>query len=258
MSTTGGKYSGTQAVRRAIALLKSFSDGRQEWQVSELAEANGLNSSTTYRLLSALEDEGLVTRRDDNGRYRLGPEMIALGGCALRSHSLRAAARPALQRLAAETGEAATLETLSDGAMIVIDEVSSQHLVGMSQDVGARLPVHATSTGKALLAYASEDEVEAALGGALEPLTEQTVTSKERLLRELEAVRGRGYAVAVDELELGFVAIAGPVFGYDGRVMAAVSVGGPGMRLTPEKRGEMAARVMEAARSISAEMGYRA
>ena len=182
-----GKYTGTQAVRRAIALLKSFSDGRQEWQVSELAEANGLNSSTTYRLLSALEEEGLVTRREDNGRYRLGPEMIALGGCALRSHSLRAAARPALQRLAAATGEAATLETLSGGAMIVIDEVSSQHLVGMSQDVGARLPVHATSTGKALLAYADEEAVEAALAGELEALTERTVTSREGLIRDLEA-----------------------------------------------------------------------
>ena len=257
MKTGQAKYTGTQAVDRAIALLKSFSDSRQVWRVNELAEANGLTSSTTYRLLAALEREGLVVRAGDSARFQLGPEMIALGGCALRSHSLRATARPMLQALAEATGEAATLETLSGRNVIVIDEVSSQHLVGMSQDVGTRLPVHATSTGKALLAYAEEETVAAALEGPLEVLTEHTVVAAKQLREQLAHVREQGYAAAVDELEAGFVAIAAPVFAYDGRAVAAISIGAPGGRLTPDRYESVAGLVMDAARQISMQMGYR-
>ncbi len=257
MSTQSAKYTGTQAVRRAIGLLKAFSDSHREWQVTELAEANGLNSSTTYRLLFALEEEGLVARHAESGGYVLGPEMIALGGCALRSHSLRSVARPVLEKLARSTGEAATLETLSDSEMIVIDEVSSQHLVGMSQDVGTRLPAHATSTGKALLAYAATEVVDATLAGELEALTEATLVDAAHVRKQLAEVRSQGYAVAIDELELGFVAIAAPVFGYDGSVEAAVSVGGPGTRLTADRLDAVAMEVVQAGKTITGEMGYR-
>ena len=105
-------YPGTQAVARAIALLKTFSDAQPEWGLSELAQATGLNKTTAFRLLAALEAEGLIMRNSLSGGYRLGVELVAMGGCATRSNPLRAMSRPVLESLAQECDEAATLEVL--------------------------------------------------------------------------------------------------------------------------------------------------
>jgi DNA-binding IclR family transcriptional regulator len=142
MSTSTSRVAGTQAVRRAILLLRSFTDSHPERHPTELAEANSLNVSTAYHILRTLEREGLVVRPPYNRRYRLGPELIALGGSALRSNSLRTVARPIIQNPGEETGESTTLEVLARNQVIVFDEVAGAHVVTMSQDIGARLPAH--------------------------------------------------------------------------------------------------------------------
>jgi DNA-binding IclR family transcriptional regulator len=147
-------YPGTQAVARAIGLLKTFSDAQPEWSLGDLAQVTRLNKTTAFRLLAALEAEGLVMRNPLSGGYRLGVELVALGGCAMRANPLRAVSRPVLEALAQECDEAATLEVLAGSHVLIVDEVSSRHPMGMSQDVGSRLPAHATATGKLLLAYA--------------------------------------------------------------------------------------------------------
>ncbi|RIK57009.1 MAG: IclR family transcriptional regulator [Chloroflexi bacterium] len=249
-------YPGTQAVTRAIALLKSFNAGQPERSLAELAQATKLNKTTAYRLLAALEHERLITRTQSGG-YRLGPELIALGGMALRSHDLRAAARPMLESLAEATGETTTLEVLGNRHVLVLDEVSSRYLVGISQDVGSRLPLHATSTGKLLLAYAAPEEIEAVLRGPLPRLAPCTITDPDRLRAELEQIRAQGYAVAQEELEVGFVAIAAPIRGHDQGVVAAISVGGPSLRLQGERIAGVGAQVQAAGRAISRQIGYR-
>jgi DNA-binding IclR family transcriptional regulator len=249
-------YPGTQAVTRAIALLKSFSAGQPEHSLAELAQTTGLNKTTAYRILAALEHERLIMRTRSGG-YRLGPELIALGGMALRSHDLRATARPVLEALAEDTGETTTLEVLSNHHVLVLDEVSSRYLVGMSQDIGSRLPLHATSTGKLLLAYAAPNLVETVLRGPLPPLAPCTFTDPQRLAAELDQIRGQGYAVAQEELEIGFVAIAAPIRSHDQSVVAAISVGGPSLRLQGARIAEVGAKVQTAARAISQQIGYR-
>lgn len=250
-------YPGTQAVTRAIALLKSFGANHPERTLAELAQATGLNKTTAYRILAALEHEGLVTRTLHTGAYRLGPELIALGGLALRSHDLRAAARPILERLAEQTGETTTLEVLSHHQVLVLDEVSSRYLVGTSQDVGSRLPVHATSTGKLLLAYAPPHEVEAVLSAPLPRLGPNTITDPQRLRAELVQIRKQGYALAQEELESGFVAIAAPIRSHDQCVTAAISVGGPSLRLQGPRIMAVGAQVQAAAHTLSQQIGYR-
>ncbi len=256
-STTTTSSPGTQAIRRAISLLKSFSDNQPEWHLNDLADANGLNRTTAYRLMNTLENEGLVIRHRDSRLYSLGPELIALGGCAMRSYDLRTLTRPYLQELAKTTGEAATLEVLAGRYGIVIDETSGQHLVGVSQDVGARLPLHATSTGKVLLAYAEPEKVSAVLSSPFAKLTPHTVDSPDLLQAQIQQIRQRGYAVTVNELEIGFVAIAAPIFDHDNRVIAAVSIGGPSARLTPSRVEEAIDIVVQAAKDISRRLGHR-
>ena len=141
-------YPGTQAVLPAIALLKPFTDEHPQLGLAELARTVGLNKTTTYRLLTALESQGSIARNPANDTYRLGPEVIALGGRALCASYLRSVSRAESEALARITGETATLETLVGAEVLVLDEVSGAHLVGATQYIGARWLAHATSTGR--------------------------------------------------------------------------------------------------------------
>jgi DNA-binding IclR family transcriptional regulator len=248
-------YPGTQAVRRAMALLKVFDDDHPAWGLSELARAAGLNKTTAYRLLAALEREGMVGRAADGERYVLGPEIVVLGGRALRANNLRAVARPELERLAGATGETASLEILSGREMLVIDEIAGSHLMSGVPDLGSRWPLHASSTGLAVLAFLPE--AEELLSRALPPVTAATITGRAALRAELACVRERGYSVADETLEVGLVAIAAPVCDHDGRVVAALSIAGPKLRLTAACVPTIGERVRAAAGRVSVLLGYR-
>lgn len=249
-------YPGTQAVRRAVALLKAFTDEQPEWGLTDLARALKLNKTTAYRLLSALENEGFVARSPSEA-YRLGPEAIALGGRALRSNDLRSVSHAELEWLAQMTHETATLEVFADGQVLILDEAYGPHVMGNTQAIGTRWPAHATSTGKVLLAHLPEDVLKAALRSGLTRLNDNTISTQEALRRELTKVREQGYAMVVEELEVGLIAIGAPVRNHEGTVVAAISVGGPSLRLTKARWGEVTKRVKEAAGRISERLGYR-
>lgn len=251
-------YAGTQTVLRAVALLKAFGDERPELGLSDLARLAGLNKTTAFRLLTALESEGMVARSPAGGAYRLGPEVIALGARALRAFDLRAAARPELEALARETGETADVEILVAGEAFVLDEVLGSQVIGASLSVGTHWPAHATSTGKAMLAHLPEAELDSALPRRLSTPTDKTIGSREALKAELARIREHGYATAIEELEANFVAVGAPVFGHAGRVVGAISVGGPRQRLTATRIQELAPKVKAAAQRISAGFGHTA
>ncbi len=262
MSTRPSPYPGAQAVSRAVAVLKAFTDARPHLTLAEVARATRLNRATAYRLLAALEHEGLIARASDDG-YHLGSEAIVLGGRALRANDVRAASRPELERLAHATQEAATLEVLAPPDILVLDEVLSPHLIAGAPILGTRWPAHATSTGKAILAHQPDTAVAAFLKAAvnrqtLPRFTERTLTTPAAFQRELAAARERGYATVQDELEVGYAAVAAPVLDYDGRALAALCLGGPTVRLTTARLTEVAPLVLQAARRVSQQLGYRA
>jgi IclR family transcriptional regulator, acetate operon repressor len=161
-----------------------------------------------------------------------------------------------LVMLAEQSGEAATLEVLIENYVLVIDEIAGSNPMGMTQDVGHRLPIHATATGKVLLASQTDDEIDRLLAAPLAPLTDQTIVDSNRLRIELARVRQEGVAIAVGELEPGFTALAAPVVDRERQVVAAISVGGPGLRMTAERLPEIAAMVQMSARQISRQLGY--
>lgn len=250
-------YPGAQSIGRAIAILKAFDDRYPEWSLSELSEHVGLNKTTTHRLLAALESEGCITRNAVSGGYRLGLELVALGGVALRATDLHATARPEMERLAQEAGAAVSLEVLNRGQALVLDEIASRGPAGAPRDMGMRLPLHATSTGKVLLAYRAPAEIEQQLRLPLAALTEKTMTAPAQLEQELRQIRAQGYAVTREELEVGFVAMAAPIYDHTSAVIAAVSIGGPRIRLTEERLPELIALLQVTARTISRQLGYR-
>jgi DNA-binding IclR family transcriptional regulator len=250
-------YPGTQAVLRAVRLLKAFGPARAELTLADLVRTVGLNKTTTYRLLTALEAEGLVQRGPAGEGYRLGPELLALGSRALGASDLRHAGRSELFALAQAARETASLEILVGAHALILDEAMGSHLMGTTPSVGTRWPAHATATGKVLLAELGEEELTAVLGETLAPLTPRTLTDPVALRRELLRVRERGYATNVEELEAGYMAVAVPVRAQGGRVVAALSIGGPRLRLGPERLPELAKLLAPAAMRISERLGHR-
>ena len=257
MSTRQEPMAGTQSIRRAVALLEAFGDDRPAWSASDLAEAVELNRTTVYRLLTALESVEYVGRDPTTDTYRLGSGLIALGARAQRANPARELARPELEALAVGTGETATLELLSDREMVIIDEIPGAHVTSGSQHIGSRWPVYATSTGKAILAHLPPEELGRILSRSFRRLTERTITDGGRLRTCLADVRSDGYAVAAEELELGFVAVGAPLLDAAGRPIAAISLGGTRTRLTDERVPEIGRLVRAAAGRISHQLGYR-
>jgi DNA-binding IclR family transcriptional regulator len=228
---------------------------------AELSRARRLSKSTTLRLLGALERERLVSRDGPRSDYRLGPGALELGARAQRAHSLPTVARAELEQLARVTKETASLEVLVGSEILILDEVMGPHLVSRSPSVGTRWPAHAASTGKVLLAAAREGNGEPWPGAParstmrFEAYTPRTITSAQRFDTELSRVLKQGYATAIGELELGYVAIGAPVRNHLGRVVAAVCLGGPSTRLTESRIASLAVRVRGTADRISRKLG---
>jgi DNA-binding IclR family transcriptional regulator len=244
---------GTQAVVRAIAILKAMARPARGFGITELAVLLDLNKAAVFRLLGALEAEGMVVR-DASGGYRLGPELITLGASALGSTDLSVAAHDELVALVDLTGETATLEVLIGTEALIIGEIQGRFLLGSAPELGRRSPAHITSTGKVLLALTHPTPPV----GQLEKRTPKTIISRRDLELELAQVRRQGYAIASEELEVGFTALAAPVRNHFGNVVAALSINGPSARLRPDVLRELVGPVCSAADRISRKLGATA
>lgn len=217
--------------------------------LGELSRAAALNKTTTHRLLRALQSEALVQKNPVSGAYSLGTGLMALGVQALASNDLRRRVRPVLKSLAQETGETATLEVPLEDSMLILDEVAGRHVVAAAGNVGTRWPLHATSTGKAYLAF-DEQRLDQ-LRDPLPALTDRTLIRKAMFRPQLDEIRARGYAETVDELEDGFAAVAAILRGALGDVQGALSIGGPTQRLGNDRRAELGATLCRAAARLS-------
>ncbi len=256
MAARSAPYPGAQAVSRAIAVLKTFTDLQPRLTLAEISRGTRLNRATAHRLAAALEQEGLLVREAGGEAYRLGPEAIVLGSRALRANPLRQISRPELESLAHATRETASLEVLVDREMLIVDEVLSPGLVAGAPAVGTRWAAHATSTGKAVLAFGPEAAVTAYLRRALPVFTSETIAAADAFRQTLAAVRARGYATVRDELELGYAAVAAPVLDHEGRPAGALCVGGPSVRLTPDRLAEIAPLVRRSAEQLARQLGF--
>lgn len=239
---------GAQAALRAIRLLKLFTAEAPELQLAEISRLSALNKTTAHRLLQALLSEELLDRNPGSGAYRLGPGMMALGVQALSSNDLRLRARPLLKRLAEETGETATLEVPIDDTMLILDEVTSKRFLGASGNVGTRWPIHATSTGKALIAF--DQTGPDRLGPKLTYLTSNTITEFDKLEKELCDIRRRGFAEVVDELEVGLSGVGAVVRGGMGEILGALSICGPSQRMSESRRAQLGVMLCNAASQL--------
>ncbi len=256
--TTDVPAGGLSTVRNAARLLKVFRSREADLGVSELARRLGLGKSTVHRMLTTLVAEGLIEQNPRTGGYRLGIVMFELGE-AVRVHmDLHAAAGQVLGELRAQTGESSQVGVLDGHEVVYVDRLESAHSLRLFTETGRRVPVHCTSSGKVLLAYLPEARRQALLRAAapLTPLTQHTITDPSHLAAELDRVRRRGWAEAVNEREIGVASIAAPLRDVSGEVVAAISIGVPLARCSVMALRRLAPVIMEAAEAASRRLGW--
>jgi DNA-binding IclR family transcriptional regulator len=257
VSTDSGHGPATRTISRAMAILHAFDETRPELGVTDVSQLTGLDKSTVYRLLSALQQGGLVEQDPETSKYRLGGGLVRLGGLALRDTDLNRLARPHLQDLAERTQETVNLSILTEtDSLVNIDVITSPRRVRNVGWIGREMPLHAVSGGKAFLAHLPERRLEQILARGLPAYTRDTITDPTALCDELEEIRRTGYAIAQDELEEGLSAVAAAVRNHEGCVVAIVSVSGPTSRLPRERLIELGDVTKETAALISQQVGY--
>ncbi|MFI7707818.1 IclR family transcriptional regulator [Nonomuraea sp. NPDC049480] len=255
MSNDSGS-GGVQSVDRAISVLEILSR-RGEAGVSEVAAEIDVHKSTAFRLLGALEARGLVEQAEDRGKYRLGFGIIRLAGGVSTQMDIIQRARPVCHRLAEEIGETVNIAVLRSTYAVNLDQVRGPSAVTAYNWVGQITPLHATSSGKALLAHLDDNERARLLSEVtLESLTPQTITDVDALEKQLAETRVAGYAFCLEELENGLNTMAAPIRAYHGEVVAAISASGPAYRFGVERIHELAPVLIGGADEISRRLGY--
>lgn len=246
-----------QSVERAAELLRAVAVASGAGSTATaLAGAVGLNRTTTWRLLSTLEKQRLVSLDRRTGRYALGFGIIDLAGQA--RESLAGAAQTVLQRIAARSGETSALAVMREGALTYVAESVVGGIVSVTF-LGQSVPLHATSTGKALLAFSAADEVRELLslprGARLPRFTATTITTRTALAEELARTRERGYSVCQGEFEESAWGVSAPVLDVDGRAVAVVSIWGPPERITAKRFSALGALAVAGAEVLAARSG---
>ncbi len=243
-------------VRNAARLLKEFRTREESIGVSELARRLGLGKSGVHRLLTTLVAEGLVEQDPRSGGYRLGIVMYELGETVKVHLDLHAAAGSVLVQLREQTGESSQVGVLDGREVVYVDRLESAHSLRLFTETGRRVPAHCTSSGKVLLAHRSEPEREAFLTQPLQPLTPHTIVAPDALRAELATVRARGWAMAINEREIGVASVAAPVRDRHGDVVAAISIGAPVARFGAASRRRFTQALVEAGEAVSRRLGW--
>ena len=239
-----------QVLDRTFAILAALGESGEFIGATELGKRLRLSKSTVHRLLCVLEQHRYVERDVVSARYRLGVKIMELNGFGLPGKELLDSARPYVERLAGETGEAAHVGILRKEEVVSILHAPGESEVQKQSTVGRRSPFHCTSLGKAILAFhPAADE----LIGSHKFLvyTRKTIRNSADFRHELLNVRRRGVAIDNEEFQTGLRCIGAPVRNSSGEAVAAISIAGPLSRITAERAPELARRVLLAAKSLS-------
>jgi IclR family KDG regulon transcriptional repressor len=259
MSQPGRDGARLSSVQNAARLLKEFGSAEGSLGVTELARRLGLGKSTVHRLLATLTAERILEHDPATGTYRLGLMMWELGARVPVHRVLHDAATTVIEQLRNTTRETVQIAVRDGREVVYVERLESPHTLRIFGRIGHRNWAHCTSTGKVLLAFLPERQLEALLEGwRPERRTDATICALPQLRAELERVRAQGWAENIGESEAGAASVAAPVRNARGEVIAAVSVAGPVMRVNGDTlRRFFRASIIQAADAISDQLGYR-
>ncbi len=241
-----------QSVRKAITLLRATADDDRA-NVSSLARAAGLPRATALRMIQTLEQEGFLLRVAGDDRVLLGPELLRLARNTDEGLLLLEAARPVVGELVAAVRETGTLSVVApDGGLDLVHQVDAPHHLRPQSWVGQRFPLHASASGKVLLASFDDDHLERFLREPLVRFTPSTVATPDELRVDLRRVREQGIALCIDEAEEGLSGVATGVYGQADELVGVLTVSGPTQRLDGHRARLAADHLARAAGRIEA------
>ncbi|GAB1333718.1 IclR family transcriptional regulator [Streptomyces sp. E-15] len=246
-----------QSIERAAAILRLLAGGPRRLGLGEVAASLGLAKGTAHGILRTLQHVDFVEQDAATGKYQLGAALLHLGTSYLDVNELRSRSLNWADALAARSGEAVRLGTPLEGQVLVVHHVFRPDDTFQTLDVGALLPLHASSLGKVLLAYGTA-VVEPDREPGLEAYTRHTLVDPERLTRALAAVREVGWAAEVQEMSMGEAGLAAPIRGHGGLVVGAIGLSGPVERICDGQghpRPALISLIREAARAVSRDLG---
>lgn len=250
------RRAGVQSIDRAVAILRCFDGRSPELGISELARQTGLSTTTVHRLLAAMQANHLV-RQTGTKRYGLGPFLLQLANSGAIPRTFREAALPFMTDLRDEFDETVGLhEYLGAGHRIVAAQVEShQELRRTYTDIGVPIKLAHGGPGKAIWSALPEEERRRYLAEPIEKKTAATTVDPVDVARELDEARTRGYATSKGQRTVGIYAIASPVFNHTQKVIGAIGVSVPEVRMTEERAERMGQRVRETAWRLSTTLG---
>jgi DNA-binding IclR family transcriptional regulator len=250
-STTGPRQSETShGVLVAFSVLEVVAD-QQPIGVSAIARQTGLSKTTVQRALYTLQSAGYIFQTSDPVRWRMTLRAVTIGAQAAAGFELRELARPEMERLLAVTQEAIHLNVLEGREMVVLEKLDSPRAVAAYTERGARVPSHASASGKAILAYLPSDEVDAALPETLERFTPTTIVSRTKLREEFVKIREQGYAINDGERRADVVVVGAAVFDGSERPIGGLSVSAPRHRIDKARLRAIADEVVQSSKRVS-------
>ena len=241
---------------KAFSVLDCFNSETPQLGVREIARQLKMSTSTVGRLLVTMHTAGILSQDPATRLYRMGPKVLSWSAVYTNGLDVRQKAHPMLEELHRLTRETVNLYVLDGIERVCVDRIESSQRVRVIVQVGERMPLHAGSAGKAILAYASPELVKQILARPLDRMTKNTITGRKKLLDELQVIRDQGYAVSHSERFTDATGLAAPVFDENGKVIAALNVAGPEMRFTDAEVEKCAPKVMELAHQVSRLLGY--
>lgn len=242
------------SVKNALLIMRSFTIDEPEKKVTDLALSLNLGKSTVSRLLSTLASEGFVVKNPETNKYRLGLSILNLNTIVTSNIEINRDSEPILRELVNEVKETAHIAVLEGTDVVYLYKVDCKHPVQILTHIGKRNPVHATSSGKVLLAHRAEDVIHNLIDNGLYGYQNNTITNPEQLRDCLNLVKKQGFATSSEELLDGVVSVAAPIRDYTGKVVYSVSVTGPEHRMNPQNPA-LVNKVIKAAKDISENLG---
>jgi len=244
-----------QSVDRALFLLETIAEVGGEATLTELATRTGLNISTCHHLLATLIKRGFAAKVPGRRLYALGARILYLGHACLQV-DLPRRAQPYLENVNRATGETVHLAALQGDAVVTLAVREARHAVRVDTGkIGKVEAPHATSVGKAILAWLPEDEIRRILADGMKRFTDNTITDFPAFVEALRVVRRNGYAIDREEFLPGVICVGAAIRDQAGTVIGAISVSTPSMRATEEHIELMRDEISAATRALSAEFG---
>ncbi len=240
----------SSTAENVLDVLLLFDGSRPELTADQISRLIDAPRSTTYRYIRTLREKGFLEHTSGDA-FRPGPRLLQFARLARRQEDIGAVALPFMEDLCAETRETVLLTRISNGHAVCIERVEAPQAVRITFERGDVQPLHAGASSKILLAFAPRSLVDDYLSRPLPSVGANTVTDAQELRQQLAHIRECGYCLSESEVDEGATAIAVPVFGSRGRLVAGLSTAGPTFRMGPDVIEKHVAHLKEAAKKIT-------